>query len=173
MEILRVGFAEVVASIVPPSSPFSEKSTRARTTFQWGGTIFALFLLILNRTGRRSPLQTTLLALYLITSFPTVLFKILRGQFGCWVAFLAVAANLFCPQTFPVSRFLFFVITPDWLADGLRDSIVSGIFCLIIGISIAITEIGGIGCNCHFFGYCLGIAFLLFFAIQYLCSGTW
>ena len=36
------------------------------------------FLLILNRTGRRSPLQTTLLALYLITSFPTVLFKILR-----------------------------------------------------------------------------------------------
>lgn len=88
------------------------------------------FLLILNHTGRRSPMQTTLLVLYLFTSFPTVLFKILRcftrfsvmscliwiycsvkftkitdilfrGQFGYWIAFLAVAANLFCPQTFP------------------------------------------------------------------------
>lgn len=36
------------------------------------------FLLILNRTGRRSSLQTTLLVLYLVTSFPTALFKILR-----------------------------------------------------------------------------------------------
>ncbi|KAK9990491.1 hypothetical protein SO802_025476 [Lithocarpus litseifolius] len=137
------------------------------------------FLLILNRTGRRSSLQTTLLVLYLITSFPTALFKILRGQIGCWVAFLAIAANLYFPQTFPVSRFLLFVITPDWLTDRLRDGIVSGIVCLIIGVSLVITEVRGIGglgnCQCtfHCFGCCLGIAFLFFFTIRYLCLGTW
>ncbi|KAK7842097.1 cold-regulated 413 plasma membrane protein 2 [Quercus suber] len=137
------------------------------------------FLLILNRTGRRSSLQTTLLVLYLVTSFPTALFKILRGQIGCWVAFLAIAANLYFPQTFPVSRFLLFVVTPDWLTDRLRDGIVSGIVCLVIGVSLVITEVRGIGglgnCQCtfHCFGCCLGIAFLFFFTIRYLCLGTW
>ncbi|XVF61954.1 hypothetical protein PTKIN_Ptkin08bG0176700 [Pterospermum kingtungense] len=88
-------------------------STRARSAFQWGGTIFALVLLLMNRLGRRSHMQTNLLVLYLFTSFPTVLFKLLRGQFGRWVAFLAVASNLFFPRTFPVSRFILFVVTPD------------------------------------------------------------
>ena len=139
-----------------------------------------------------------------------------RGQIGCWVAFLAIAANLYFPQTFPginlywtttnqfihyvhciialqfkkfcsdyelsicaVSRFLLFVITPDWLTDRLRDGIVSGIVCLIIGVSVVITEVRGIGglgnCQCtfHCFGCCLGIAFLFFFTIRYLCLGTW
>lgn len=77
------------------------RSSRARATFQWGGTIFALFLLILNRVGRKSSVQTTLLVFYLLTSFPTVLFKVLRGQFGYWIAFLVIAANLFFPETFP------------------------------------------------------------------------
>ncbi|KAL4645012.1 hypothetical protein ACB092_02G205500 [Castanea dentata] len=188
METLRVGFAEVVSSVAGhtdtvvgngTSSASTESSSSARAWFQWGGTIFALFLLILNRTGRRSSLQTTLLVLYLVTSFPTALFKISRGQIGCWVAFLAIAANLYFPQTFPVSRFLLFVIIPDWLTDRLRDGIVSGIVCLIIGVSLVITEVRGIGglgncqCTSHCFGCCLGIAFLFFFTILYLCSGTW
>ncbi|XP_021274028.1 cold-regulated 413 plasma membrane protein 4-like [Herrania umbratica] len=151
-------------------------STRARSAFQWGGTVFALFLLLMNRTGRRSHMQTNLLVLYLFTSFPTILFKVLRGQFGCWVAFLCVASNLFFPQTFPVARFILFVITPDWLADRLRDDIVPGILCLIILILLILTEICGIGglencqCNCHCFGYWFGVAFLFFFTILYLAS---
>ncbi|XP_048445619.1 uncharacterized protein LOC125479769 isoform X3 [Pyrus x bretschneideri] len=73
------------------------------------------------------------------------------GQFGYWVSFLAVAANLFFPQTIPVSRFLLFVVTPVWVANGLRDSIVGCIFCLILGVSLVIAEIRGIGgfCNCR------------------------
>lgn len=51
METLRVGFAEVVASVaghtdtVPgngASSASTKSSSSARAWFQWGGTIFAL-----------------------------------------------------------------------------------------------------------------------------------
>ncbi|MBA0861008.1 hypothetical protein Goshw_023400 [Gossypium schwendimanii] len=88
---------------------------------------------------------TNLLVIYLFASFPTVLFKIVRGQFGCWVAFLAVALHLFFPDTFPVSRFILFVITPDWLADRFRDDIVPGILCLVITILVTLLEIRGVG----------------------------
>ncbi|XP_052197073.1 cold-regulated 413 plasma membrane protein 4-like [Diospyros lotus] len=157
----------------------SSDSSGGHTAFQWGGTLSAIFLLILRYTRRRSSMPSTLLVLYLFTSFPTVLFKILSGQFGCWLAFLAVAANLFFPMTFPVSRFLLFVITPDALADVLRDSIVGGVVCLTIGILVLVFEIremGGCG-NWEFSPYCcvyhLGIVFLLFFPVLYLCLGTW
>ncbi|KAF5736074.1 cold-regulated plasma membrane protein [Tripterygium wilfordii] len=76
-------------------------SEAPRVSFQWGGTISALFLLIMNRFGRQSSKQMTLLAVYLFISCPDVLFNILRGQVGSWIAFLVVAANLFFPQTFP------------------------------------------------------------------------
>ncbi|RXH75216.1 hypothetical protein DVH24_029937 [Malus domestica] len=129
----NVGFGEA-------EDGFGSSASRARAAFQWGGTVFALILLILNRAGRRSAMQSNFLVLYLFTSFPTVLFKILRGQFGYWVSFLAVAANLFFPQTVPVSRFLLFVVTPVWVANGLRDSIVGCIFCLILGVSLRYEE---------------------------------
>ncbi|KAK5783032.1 hypothetical protein PVK06_037539 [Gossypium arboreum] len=133
-------------------SDFNFGSTGARSAFQWGGTIFALFLLLMNRIGQRSHMLTNLLVLYLFASFPTVLFKIVRGQFGCWVAFLAVALHLFFPDTFPVSRFILFVITPDWLADRFRDDIVPGILCLVITILVTLLEIRGVGGlqNCEF-----------------------
>ncbi|KAG2724713.1 hypothetical protein I3760_01G029900 [Carya illinoinensis] len=97
-------FERIGHAVIGESSASLQKSSGARSSFQWGGTFFAL------------------------------------GQFGCWVAFLAVAANLFDPQNFPAARFLLFVITPDGLADGLRDDLFSCIFCLIIGVSIVIIE---------------------------------
>lgn len=78
-----------------------------------------------------------------------------------------------------VSRYLLFVIAPNWIAHGLRDSMVGGVFCLVICIAVVITEVRGIGgfrnCRCNFlcFAYCLCIAFLFFFTILYLCLGTW
>lgn len=161
------------------AAAIESRSSRARASFQWGGTIFTIFLLILNRVGRKSSVQTTLLVFYLLTSFPTVLFKVVRGQFGYWIAFLAIAANLFFPETFPVSRFILFVISPDRLVDGLRNSIAGAIFCLLIGISSVIMEIREIAGNrireCSFlcWGYCLAISFVFFFTINYLCLGTW
>ncbi|XP_042975474.1 cold-regulated 413 plasma membrane protein 4-like isoform X4 [Carya illinoinensis] len=134
-------FERIGHAVIGESSASLQKSSGARSSFQWGGTFFAL------------------------------------GQFGCWVAFLAVAANLFDPQNFPAARFLLFVITPDGLADGLRDDLFSCIFCLIIGVSLVIIEvraIGGGNCqfNCHCFASCLGIVFLFYFTIQYLCWVT-
>ncbi|KAJ8770766.1 hypothetical protein K2173_021413 [Erythroxylum novogranatense] len=176
---------EVVASLVYNATEatigFPEsKSVRSLASFEWGGTISSLFLLILNQTGRKSSMQTTLLALYLFISFPSVFFMILRGELGYWVAFLLTAANLFFPENFPVSRFTLFVVTPNWLADGLRTSIVGGVMCLIIGILTVITEMVGEGfrtrscvCNLRCFGYCIGTAFLLFFTMLYLCLGLW
>ncbi|KAB2055634.1 hypothetical protein ERO13_A11G044500v2 [Gossypium hirsutum] len=155
-------------------SDFNFGSTGARSAFQWGGTIFALFLLLMNRIGQRSHMLTNLLVLYLFASFPTVLFKIVRGQFGCWVAFLAVALHLFFPDTFPVSRFILFVITPDWLADRFRDDIVPGILCLVITILVTLLEIRGVGglqnceCSCYCFSYWFGIACLVCITILYL-----
>ncbi|KAK8703007.1 hypothetical protein V6N13_021340 [Hibiscus sabdariffa] len=138
-------------------------SSKARTAFQWGGTISALFLLLMNRTGRRSHMLTNLLVLFLFASFPTELFKLIRGQFGCWVGFLAVASNLFFPETFQVPRFILLVITPDWLAHRLRYDNVPGILCLIIAILITLTEIRGAGGleNCQCTGYCLSYCFLV------------
>ena len=84
----------------------------------------------------------------------------------------------FCLWT-AVSRFILFVISPDWLVDGLRDSIAGVIFCLLIGIVIAMMEIREIEgpriheCSLLCFGYCLAIPFLFFFTITYLCLGTW
>ncbi|KAJ6997260.1 hypothetical protein NC653_013741 [Populus alba x Populus x berolinensis] len=55
------------------------------------------------------------------------MFKISRGQCGSW---LAIAANLFFPETFSISRFIASVIVPNWLVDGLRNSIAGGMYFL-------------------------------------------
>ncbi|XP_057500500.1 cold-regulated 413 plasma membrane protein 1-like isoform X5 [Actinidia eriantha] len=86
---MGVAVADAVLEVTESSG------SRGRTAFQWGGTISAIFLLLLNRIGRRSSLQSSLLVLYLFTSFPTVMFKILRGQIGCWLAFVAAAFLVF------------------------------------------------------------------------------
>eukprot|EP00268_Persea_americana_P028092 TRINITY_DN27325_c1_g1_i2.p1 TRINITY_DN27325_c1_g1~~TRINITY_DN27325_c1_g1_i2.p1 ORF type:complete len:185 (+),score=6.97 TRINITY_DN27325_c1_g1_i2:43-597(+) len=149
-------------------------SKSASNLFHWGGTCFALFLLILNRVKRRSHIQTSLLVAYLFSSLPPVLFNVLRSQFGAWVAFCAVLAHLFWPRSFPVSRFLFFVITPNLLVHTLRSSIVASIFCLIIGAFLVVDHIRGSGgCgNCLYescsLPYILGLPFLLVFPILYL-----
>ncbi|KAB2002205.1 hypothetical protein ES319_D11G050000v1 [Gossypium barbadense] len=147
-------------------------STGARSAFQWGGTIFALFLLLMNRIGQRSHMLTNLLVLFLLASFPTVLFKIVRGQFGCWVASLAVALHLFFPDTFPGLKQHF----KHWLADRFRDDIVPGILCLVITILVTLLEIRGVGglenceCSCYCFSYWFGIACLVCITISYLAT---
>lgn len=98
----------------------------------------------------------------------------------CIAVLDSVSDNMYI---YAVSRFLLFVVTPTWVANGLRYSIVGGIFCLIIGVLVVITAIQGIGgfsdcfsncqCNCHCFVYCLSIGFIFFFTILYLCSETW
>ncbi|XP_065874253.1 cold-regulated 413 plasma membrane protein 4-like [Euphorbia lathyris] len=154
----------------------SATEMKSLTAFQWEGTLSAIFLLIVNWAGRRSALRTSLLVLYLLTSFPESLFKILRGEFGCWIAFLAVAANLYFPQTFPVSRFILFVVTPEWVANGLRNGIGGVIFGLVLAVLLLLAELLQIGvfrnfeCGFSCFFYFLGISFLFFFTILHLSN---
>lgn len=73
-----------------------------------------------------------------------------------------------------VSRFVIFVVAPDWLADGLRYNIAGGVFCLILGFLLVVMEIGGGGicntweCNLQCLGYYLAISFLFYFTLLYL-----
>ncbi|KAF9620218.1 hypothetical protein IFM89_010953 [Coptis chinensis] len=133
------------------SSPHANSNSKAHAWFQWGGTISAIALLILNAMRQSSRTQTSLLVAYLMSSLPTFVFNLFRGEFGYWVAFLAVGAHLFFPQNFSVSRFVLFVITPSWLAHELHDTIVGVILCLAIGVFLLIEEIRGIGgcANCQ------------------------
>ncbi|XP_077233221.1 cold-regulated 413 plasma membrane protein 2-like [Tasmannia lanceolata] len=159
-----------------PSTPtFSE---RGLNYFHWGGTFAAIFLLILNHVRRKSHMQTSLLVSYIFLSLPPALFKVLRGQFGSWVSFLAVVFNLFYPQSFPASRFPLFVVTPSLVAHELRSGVIVCILGTIIGVFILIEHIRGTGgCgNCwldlHYFSYFVGISFLLFFPILDLSMGA-
>ncbi|XP_048232235.1 uncharacterized protein LOC8272989 isoform X2 [Ricinus communis] len=78
-----------------------------------------------------------------------------------------------------VSHFPLFVLTPDRLAHGLRDSIASGIFCLVLAVFLLVIElrdIGGVrscGCNIYCFFYSLAIGFLFYFTIMYLSLAIW
>ncbi|XP_024023317.1 cold-regulated 413 plasma membrane protein 4 [Morus notabilis] len=157
----NIGFAEAVVFSAAPKSG---------ARFQWGGTFFALLLLILNRTGpHRSSMQTNLLVFFLFTSFPNFLFNIVRGSFGYWISFFAVSAHLFSPEDFPVSRFILFVITPDWIAKGLRGSSAGCIFCLTIGVFLVLTKLRimtaddefQFNYNCFWYFLCI-VALILF-----------
>ncbi|XP_030495998.1 cold-regulated 413 plasma membrane protein 4 isoform X2 [Cannabis sativa] len=97
------------------------------------------------------------------------------GGFGYWVSFLAVAAHLFFPEDIPVSRFILFVITPDYVAKGLRETSAGNIFCLIIGILLVLTTFKGgrvrqlnfceTENGCHLFCYVCCLVLLLLFTI--------
>ncbi|XP_062155337.1 uncharacterized protein LOC133863416 [Alnus glutinosa] len=89
----------------PPSSPTDRHRTSRPPSslidWHWttisGGNDFSpssltdLFLLFLNQIGRRSSIQTTLIVLYLFTSFPTVLFEIISVLIG-WLMDYGVAS---------------------------------------------------------------------------------
>ncbi|CAO2815119.1 unnamed protein product [Amaranthus hypochondriacus] len=72
------------------------------TTFlQWVASFSAIYLLVLDRTNWKTNILTGLLVPYIFFSLPGVLFHLLRGQVGMWIAFVAVILRLFFPQRFP------------------------------------------------------------------------
>ncbi|KAK9678220.1 hypothetical protein RND81_11G197100 [Saponaria officinalis] len=168
---------EIVSLMMDFSHEFGAENG-TRVAFRWGASFAAMLLLLLNLIGRRSGVQATLLALILVTSLPAVIFQILRGQFGCWVAFLSIAASYILPWVFPVARFLLFVVIPDWLAYQLREGMAGGALCLLLGILLIITEVHAIGgtictCNWRCLVYWLSMLLLFFFTILYICLGPW
>lgn len=90
--------------------------------------------------------------------------------------YISLRMMIFCLLIVTVSRFILFVITPDWLADRFRDDIVPGILCLVIVILITLLEIRGVGglenceCSCYCFSYWFSMACLLYITISYLAT---
>ncbi|XAR57851.1 hypothetical protein NMG60_11026134 [Bertholletia excelsa] len=106
---------------------------------QWVASFAAIYLLILDRTNWRTNMLTSLLVPYIFFSLPSVLFSFLRGEFGKWVAFIAVVLRLFFPRHFPDwlempgSLILLLVVAPSFFASTLRHSWVGVVICLLIG----------------------------------------
>ncbi|KAL1219071.1 Cold-regulated plasma membrane protein [Cardamine amara subsp. amara] len=105
---------------------------------RWIVSFTAVFLMILDRTKWKysNNIMTSLLAPYLFSSLPHVIFQFLRtGEFGKWIALLIVVLWLFLPKNpnhFTESleilgaTILFTVVTPNELVVGFRDETYGG-----------------------------------------------
>ncbi|CAL1380436.1 unnamed protein product [Linum trigynum] len=106
---------------------------------KWVASFAAIYLLILDRTNWRTNMLTSLLVPYIFFSLPSTLFHFLRGDFGKWVAFIAVVLRLFFPRHFPDwlempgSLILLLVVAPNFFAHTLKDDWVGVAICLAIG----------------------------------------
>ncbi|WOK91672.1 cold-regulated 413 plasma membrane protein [Canna indica] len=110
------------------------------TTFlKFLASFAAIYLLILDRTNWKTNMLTALLIPYIFLSLPSVLFSFLRGEFGKWVALIAVVLRLFFPQRFPDwlempgALILLLVVAPGFFASTVRDGVLGVIICLLIG----------------------------------------
>ncbi|CAB4317931.1 unnamed protein product [Prunus armeniaca] len=106
---------------------------------KWVASFAAIYLLILDRTNWRTNMLTSLLIPYIFFSLPSVLFNLLRGEVGKWIAFIAVVLRLFFPRHFPDwlqmpgSLILLLVVAPNFFAHTLKDGWVGVLICLLIG----------------------------------------
>ncbi|XP_020276377.1 cold-regulated 413 plasma membrane protein 2-like [Asparagus officinalis] len=108
------------------------------TFFKSLASIAAIYLLILDRTNWKTNMLTSLLVPYIFLSLPSVIFSLLRGEVGNWIAFVAVVLHLFFPRHFPdwlempASLILLVVVAPGFFATTIRDDVVGVIICLVI-----------------------------------------
>ncbi|KAL5579657.1 hypothetical protein UlMin_012099 [Ulmus minor] len=61
---------------------------------------------------------------YIFLNLPSVLFNLLRGEVGKWIAFIAVVLR---------SLILLLVVVPNFFTDTIRGSWVGVLICLLIG----------------------------------------
>ncbi|KDP46196.1 hypothetical protein JCGZ_10036 [Jatropha curcas] len=109
------------------------------TTFlEWVASFAAIYLLILDRTNWRTNILTGLLIPYIFFSLPSLLFSLFRGEFGKWIAFIAVILRLFFPRRFPdwlempAALILLIVVAPSLFSSTIRDSWIGVAICLVI-----------------------------------------
>lgn len=106
---------------------------------QWVASIAAIYLLVLDRTNWKTNMLTGLLVPYLFFCLPGVIFHLLRGQVGMWIAFVTVILRLFFPQRFPDwlelpgAIIIIIVVAPNLFADTFRGNWVGAAVCLVIG----------------------------------------
>ncbi|KAH9610589.1 hypothetical protein KSS87_000874 [Heliosperma pusillum] len=107
--------------------------------FQWLAAISAIYLLVLDKTNWKTNILTGLLVPYIFFSLPGVLFSILRGEIGMWIAFVTVILRVFFPKKFPDwlelpgAVILIIVVAPDLIANYVRGNWIGAGVCLAIG----------------------------------------
>nr|XP_009407429.2 PREDICTED: cold-regulated 413 plasma membrane protein 2-like isoform X1 [Musa acuminata subsp. malaccensis] len=150
------------------------------TFFKLLATFAAIYLLILDRTNWRTNMLTSLLIPYIFLSLPSVLFSLLRGEFGKWVASIAVILRLFFPRHFPDwlempgALILLLVVSPGFFASTVRDSLIGVITCLAIGCYLLHEHIQASGgfrnsfTKSHGVSNSIGIILLLVYPIWHL-----
>ncbi|CAA2944848.1 cold-regulated 413 plasma membrane 1-like [Olea europaea subsp. europaea] len=106
---------------------------------EWIASFAAIYLLILDRTNWKTNILTSLLIPYIFLSLPSLIFNLLRGEIGKWIALIAVVLRLFFPRRFPDwlelpgALILLIVVAPSFLAGTIRDSWIGILICLVIG----------------------------------------
>ncbi|CAL4927536.1 unnamed protein product [Urochloa decumbens] len=106
---------------------------------KWLAFLAAVYLLILDRTNWKTNMMTGLLVPYIFFTLPHVLFSLMRGEVGKWIAVIAVILRLFFPRHFPDwlelpgAIILLTVVAPSLFADHFRGDPVGIFICLVIG----------------------------------------
>ena len=82
-----------------------------RHFLKWLAFIAAVYLLVLDRTNWKTNMLTGLLVPYIFFTLPGVLFSLVRGEVGAWIAFVVVILRLFFPRHFPgiISYLIFYL----------------------------------------------------------------
>lgn len=117
--------------------PMFEACVRDTTFLRWLSTAAAVYLLAIYKTNWRMPM---LLVPYIGLNLPSILFNIIRGDFGRWIAFIVVTTYLFFQQCFldylglPTALLLPLVTVPHLLMTFLRNNIIGAIMSVSIGI---------------------------------------
>ena len=110
-----------------------------RHFLKWLAFIAAVYLLVLDKTNWKTNMLTGLLVPYIFFTLPGVLFSLVRGEVGAWIAFVVVILRLFFPRHFPDwlelpgSLILLTVVAPSLFADHFRNDLVGVFICLAIG----------------------------------------
>ncbi|XP_028240638.1 cold-regulated 413 plasma membrane protein 1-like isoform X4 [Glycine soja] len=101
-------------------------------------SITAIYLLILDRANWKTDILTSLLIPFIFFSLPSLIFRIIRTDFGKWIAFIAIVLHLLFPRHFsdwlelPAVFILLIVAAPDFFTNTFIRNKVGVIICLII-----------------------------------------
>ncbi|KAJ7945995.1 Cold regulated membrane protein [Quillaja saponaria] len=105
---------------------------------EWVAAFAAIYLLILDKTHWNTNILTSLLIPYTFLSLPAEIFSLFSGDFGKWIAFIAVVLRLFFPSRFPDwlelpgALILLIVVAPSLLVIFVRGNIIGVVICLVI-----------------------------------------
>ncbi|KAL2613623.1 hypothetical protein R1flu_025315 [Riccia fluitans] len=120
----------------------------------WLAFAAATFLFIMDRTNWRTNILTALLVPYIGLNLPSTLLKILRGDIGLWLAFIAVVMRLFFPEhisgnvkehlELPACLILLVVTAPDMLLK-VRFTWIGETISLLIGCYLLYDHINAAG----------------------------